>query len=252
MKNTLPFLILVCLLSSCRSMFAPVMQNAVILEEKKELEVSANNNNIQAAYAISDKIGVMVNGHYRLQMYEEEIIQYRDYYRKQSFMDFAAGYSNNFNDEFKYSLFAGGGIGFIDNGYEDYTSLTGYEYYKANSTRLFIQPNAGYTSKFGDFIFSARLNGHYFKNLSVTDNYYDSDDLQTFLFAPAEPYHFDDQFYLFLDPAFTFRFGYKFLKFHTQVQYTVALINSTNYQPIHFNAGITLELAPRHFKKKEN
>jgi len=62
--------LLVCIISSamllsCKTMYMPSMQNVPMFKEKGEIQATVAIHNIQAAYAVTDRVGVIANGFFR-------------------------------------------------------------------------------------------------------------------------------------------------------------------------------------------
>jgi len=159
---------------------------------------------------------------------------------KRNIIEIGAGYFNSAKDnDFNFEVYGGAGIGEIEfKPREDYTQ----DYFYAKNARLFIQPALGFSKKIFDFAFSIRFSHlNYFD--SVTSNYqYDPNaSLQENNLKILE-----NSNYTFVEPAITFRIGWKYVKFHTQmvVPYQIGGRN-INHQG-NINVGIHVNIAKRY------
>jgi len=137
------------------------------------------------------------------------------------------GYYDKIDDDFGWEIYAGGGKGALQYTHFDsfvWDTITNnylnYKY-KTDFTKLFIQPNIGLKTKYADFIFSTRFVGINFSNIDTLNM-----GLETM--KDDKVYNLNQQTFMFIEPAITVRFGYKWLKFHIQGIYS----NKINLEPI--------------------
>lgn len=123
--------------------------------------------------------------------------------------------------------YAGGGFGRIRS--------NGIMNGSMNMTRIFLQPGVGMRTNIVDLALNLRFSG-------VTYNYASSvlgfapNSVNSYEIPPA-----NGSFNLFVEPSFTLRLGYKFLKLHTQM--TFAHCNTNwNYDDFVFNIGLHFNL----------
>ncbi len=147
------FVSVILILNSCAPAYVPNVINAPMLTNKHELQVAIHAGTSgfdpQAAFAITNHIGIMANASFMDQTSDST-----DSYHKHGFIEFGAGYYTNFAKRFKFETFAGAGFGIIEAAYDN-ESWTSYS--QADIKRYFIQPTLGITSKVIDFGISARI-----------------------------------------------------------------------------------------------
>jgi len=217
--------------------------------KKNELRATLAVNNYQAAYAVTDHIGVMLNGQYKFPSWSstEDNIEY-NYKSKKMLIEGGAGYFMPLEKLGVLEVYGGGGFGKLtfNDSYSDTTggSSTTYDRYSANTIRFFIQPSIGISSNDLDLAFSTRIVGLKFMNID-TSGYTQTDLIENDISQLNKP------LYMFLEPAITLRFGWKYVKFHVQA-IASAKLNSEplNYSPFSVNMGVHIDIAPRYLKKK--
>jgi hypothetical protein len=144
------------ILNSCAPVYVPNVLNAPMLTNKGEIQASAHFGTAgfdpQLAYAITNNLGIMINASF-LDV-TSDTTSTADFYHKHTFFEFGPGYYRNLGKGFKFETYAGYGFGKINGDYENalWTSRT-----NVNTTRFFLQPTFGYTSKIMDIGISSRL-----------------------------------------------------------------------------------------------
>src|SRR6056297_213766 len=97
-------------LFSCSPEYIPNMANSPMFSNKGEFQANiatgTSNFDAQAAYAITDHIGIMVNG-----SYGNETNDTTDDYHKHSFIEGGLGYFENLGESLRYEIYGGYGIG---------------------------------------------------------------------------------------------------------------------------------------------
>lgn len=254
MKKTLYFAIIIAFLfalQSCEIMYYPNMQNVPLFKEKNEVRASLSASNVQAAYSVTNNIGIMVNGQFGSRSWnttsENPVKETKyEYSSNRLFAEGGVGYFMPVSTNGVFEIYGGAGAGKIDFK-KEITETNYYEKYdlSANTMRFFIQPNIGYTNEVVDIAFSTRfaaLKFYDLKNTFIKDDLIDNDINDI-----------DKPLYTFIEPAVTVRFGWKYIKFHTQVMMSLKTnYESLNYLPLSFNAGMHLNIAPRYKKVKKN
>lgn len=241
MKKQIFFLFIgvTMLFSACNVAYIPNRHNVPLMEEKGDASISISTTNLQGAYAISDHMAVMGNVYFRENSWENNpdsnTTLTMDYQANRFLGELGIGYYKPLSDNAVFELYGGGGLGNIGFELEDSNPLYDREY-KANIQKLFIQPDIGFHSEYFDFVFSTRFSLLNFYDVDTT-NYtipnLDSDNL----------YNLDKQPYIFLEPALTLRFGYKFIKAYTQAIVATKLNpEQINYRSFGVNVGIELDL----------
>ncbi len=157
-KLTLIFLLLavtLLIINSCSPAYVPNVINAPMLTNKGEIQASVHLGTSgfdpQVAYAVTDHLGIMVNASF-LDVTDTSSIT--NNYHKHIFFEFGPGYYKNLKNGFKFGTYTGIGFGRINGEWENplFTSIT-----NVKSTRLFLQPTLGYTSKILDLGISSRF-----------------------------------------------------------------------------------------------
>lgn len=203
---------LVIIINSCAPAYVPNVVNAPLLTNKGEVQVSLHAGTSgfdpQAAYAITNHLGIMANASFM-----NSTSDTTNNYHKHGFIEMGAGYFTNFGGRFKFETFAGYGAGKIEAYYENEHWDS---YSQADVSRYFIQPSLGITSKVIDFGISARLA---FVNLKQGD-----------LSEGA----------LMVEPAATLKFGWDHIKAVAKVGLSVPADKSItfNYQPFMISLGL--------------
>ncbi|MFN6945167.1 MAG: hypothetical protein ACK4ND_09485 [Cytophagaceae bacterium] len=242
--KTLLVLVACLYLSSCKIMYKPNMQNVPLMKEQGEVRANLNFNNAQVAYAITDNIGIMANGYWGGSRWTAGGMwsAYEEIYRTRRFLaEGALGYFREIGDDFHFEIYGGGGYGgvsfshsFSFMGEDDFQSR-----YSANMVRAFIQPAIGYQHEIVDVIFSTRIVGLNFMNVD-TINY----SREALRMEGLDNLH--RATYIFVEPAFTVRVGYKYAKFHFQVMYSAKMNpDPLNYRALGVNMGAHINIARR-------
>ena len=239
--------ILAILSSSCaKVMYKPNMVNVPTFKEKGEIKGTISSSNFQGAYAVTENIGVMLNGYYKpggwTGSYDDgfDFVDY-EYVNDRSLVELGGGYFGALSDDAIWEVYGGGGLGNITYNYIrninqtlDYQNL-----YSVGFMKFFVQPSIGISNDYVDFIVSTRLVGIKFST-PKTSGYTEQDLINENIFG------LDQSMYLFMEPAMTFRFGYKWAKIHMQYAYSAKLTDDNlNAKETMFNMGITVNIANR-------
>lgn len=239
------------LFQSCNTMYVPTMQNVPLLQEKNEVRATLGLSNLQGAYAVTDNIGVIANGYYSnvTSVFDQNSIVYSYTTERNIFhIEAGGGYFKKLSDNAIFECY--GGLGFGNSSFKkfDSDSLSALPVLKSTfftkTARFFVQPSIGYTIDNFDVAFSTRF---------IVQNYYGVD---TSGFTKIDLYDNKllniDQPFLFMEPAITLRFGYKYLKFHAQAIFSYKYnVDRLNYMPFVFNVGIHVNIADRLMPKKQ-
>lgn len=202
--------------SSCSTtMYTTNAVNAPLLKEKGELKVNITQNDLQAAVAVTDKVGIMANGYYN--NYNGS----NNYKHYGGMGELAIGYLlNSEKNNLVMETYIGTGLGKIHK-QEQFTDVANNTYmanFDANAVKGFIQSNLGYRSKYFDvaltpkfsFVKYTSFNSNNYSQNKLEEDYLDGNRLTTPL-------------YVFAEPAITVRGGYKFIKLQAQYGLTLNL-----------------------------
>jgi len=237
------------------------MQNppqVTAFKEKNELRLSGNvagaeeNNGstVQAAYSITNHVGITAN------WFKYQAISGNGGNWKAQYYDLGIGYFKDFQKKGLFEIY--GGFGLLEQRHEYYYIKTDSVYswwfgptvnqtlipagsatYRAH--KIFVQPSYGYSFDAIDIIISAKLSYLNFTSVdnNVTPGNYRYNEVQLFSYGKS---------YLFIEPAITFRAGWKYVKF--QLQYAYNGYPGINCSPFTLSTGIQLSFAKRYLKKK--
>ncbi|MDX5347827.1 MAG: hypothetical protein LPK19_11330 [Hymenobacteraceae bacterium] len=246
LKTTTKLLAMGLLLVSaagCKTMYKPTMQNVPLLSEQGDFKAVVNTSNVQAAYAVTDKVGVMANGYFRNNKWNAEAGSTNwDYTNKWFNGEAAVGYYVPFSDEGRFEVYGGAGYGRVtyEREFTDQMSEPYYDKFSANNMRFFIQPNIGRSTENFEFAFSTRLVGLQFNNVSQTG--YTQEELEFENLTGL-----DQSIHAFIEPGITIRGGYKWIKLHSQVIFSQKLTSTDiNYNPFNMNFGIQIDLSKKY------
>ena len=150
---TLP-VIIVLLLTSCKILYIPTTHNSPMLSNKNEFQVSAlvgTGVNLQSAYAVTDHVGLMLNGFFLSSNKEMDLGSDSTKKINELWLNFeaGAGYFTKVLDVFTFEIYAGGGTGRVPGDFRN----VNYTYdgtQTAPMSKLFIQPAIGFRSKIVD------------------------------------------------------------------------------------------------------
>jgi hypothetical protein len=207
---------------SCAPEYIPNMVNSPMFSNKGEFQANAgagtSDLDVQVAYAMTDHIGVMVNG-----SFADRTKDSTDKFHKHIILEGGVGFYDKFGEIGRYEIYGGYGTGRVEGKYENIFSIN--QIADARYNRFFIQPGIGIATGIYDGSFTSRIalvqmnpNGAVFE----TGNYHG-----------------------FLEPVFTSKIGYKYLKFTFQIGFSVPIGDNRlkfDYQPFIFNVGANLNL----------
>jgi hypothetical protein len=179
----------ISIFSSCKTAYYPTTINSPMLSNKGEFQatgiIGTGNFELQTAYAVTDNIGIMLNGSYfssqRELTIEDEIVEISE---KHNLIEAGVGYVNHLGEMAKFEVFAGGGVGKVP---ADFRGAS-YVYdgsQTAQMSKFFIQPSVGIGSSFVDFSGGVRISG-----VSI-----------------------NNEFLLFAEPGLSVKLGYKNVRF---------------------------------------
>jgi hypothetical protein len=219
----------VLIINSCAPSYIPNVINAPLLSNKGEFQARLNSGisgfDPQFSYAVTDNIGVMLNGSYN---YQND----SDSYHKHYFIESGAGYFGKLQESGRFEVFGGYGYG-------DVKTLTPWlpgwvAYADGYYHRIFIQPSIGAVTNVFEGSFSTRF---VMVNMHFRDYYGDK---------PSA----DNSFNPFIEPVITAKIGYKYVKFVTQIGFSIPLGNNYedlyDYQPFIFSMGVNLKFGHKY------
>ncbi|NNL91282.1 MAG: hypothetical protein HKO66_03505, partial [Saprospiraceae bacterium] len=182
------------LCQSCRPIYVPNIHNVPLLKEKTDVSVTLSLNDLQGAYAVSDNIGIMAS------LYRNNVNFAYDFDENvnRKYFEIGAGYFTRFGKFGVFELYGGYGIGDFEFG----KSQGANDYYSANTSRIFIQPNVAFSYKIIDVVFSTRVFSYSIHDPDLT-RYGGPDTFDTDL----SDVHLRN--YQYIEPASTPKLGWK-------------------------------------------
>jgi len=225
----------VLLISSCAPAYIPNVINAPLLSNKNEFQgkltggTSGFDN--QLSYAITDNIGVMVNGSYN---YRNDSSTYHKHY----FVETGLGYYRKLQEAGRLEIFGGYGYGDVKITEKDWFYQNNI-YTNAYYQRFFIQPSLGAVTNVFEGSFSTRYS-------LVNMHFREGDDNDMSM---------NNSYISFLEPAITVKLGYKYVKYVAQVGFSVPIYGKTeqmySFQPFIFSMGINVKIGQKYLDDKK-
>lgn len=228
-SNALVAIALFSLFTGCACYYAPNMQNVPQFTEEGQVHASASYQlgsiteglNIQAARAFSSKAAIMGNYNF-----------YSDNDMTTGHMgEIGIGYFKNStkNSQRISEIYAGAGFGRIRVDFGDGLQLV-------NTTSVFLQPDIGFAREKFRFAFSTRFR---FVHFNVV-----RDDLTSIDYIFSEPGNGQCNTG-FIEPALTFTFGGRMVRFQYQIIMSYALGDYIYYDMINSNFGLVFCIPPK-------
>jgi hypothetical protein len=136
-----PVFLFLIINSGCKTAYVPNTLNTPLLKEKGEFKANVDENNLQLAYAVTNRIAVMANG-----FYKRDINTHIDSQQKGIgwLCEGGLGYYNHMKHNFVFETFAGAGFGNLK--FEDLNtagSSVNIKSYSVHGTKVFVQPGFG-------------------------------------------------------------------------------------------------------------
>lgn len=212
-SNFLNEILLTIFLSACAPAYVPNVVNTPLLSNRGEFQAGlytgTNGFDPQLTYAVTDHIGLMLNGSFANRKPKTS-----SNYHQHSFLELGAGYYTKLDDIWRFEAFGGAGMGSLQA--ENYGGLWD-AYSSVNSMRIFIQPDIGLTTKVVDFGFGTRF---------VLVDMYQGTASSTGLFY---------------EPVVTGRLGFNHVKFFVQMGFSAPVngdVIDFDFEPLIFALGI--------------
>lgn len=201
------------------------------MTEQHEVEFGAyagtNGIDFQTAYSPVKHFGVMAD----FSNYNDESQDTTRFIKHRMFEGAVGGYYP-FDEQFVPELYAGYGQGVSENYNNYWSSLATLK--EGKYRKLFVQPGFGITSDIIDAAIHTRF---------VFVNYYEVNSV-----AYDERHQTDSNYDTFVEPALTFRAGYKFIKFQMQVGVSFPVREVIyDYQPFMISFGMHLNISKKYF-----
>lgn len=217
----------VAVFASCSPEYIPNMVNSPMFTNAGEFQATIATGNsdfdAQTAVAITDHIGIMING-----SYGNETSDSSDNFHKHRFIEAGVGYYEKIGTKGRFEVFGGYGFGeakgFFENNWFD-DEITNAKY-----NRFFVQPGIGISTGIFDGSFSPRL-------VLVQMN--------------PKGANFDaSQYNTFFEPVITSKIGYKYVKFIAQFGVSVPMSDTEltyDHQHFIFNFGLNFNIGRKYY-----
>ena len=205
------FLIFI-IFNACSPSYVPNVINTPLLSNKGELQLGIHTGlsgtDPQFAYAVTDNIGLMLNGSFANRTYDTV-----SNFHKHNFGELGVGYFTKFADNGIFEVFTGLGFGDLNAHFKSGIFNSSAQ---INTRRLFLQPAIGAKTNIFDGSFAPRL-----VILNLTQG---TDNVTAVL----------------LEPAITAKVGYKYVKAVFQFGLSLPLSSTGDfyYQPFLFSIGL--------------
>lgn len=224
-KRVIIILGLIIIFTSCSPEYIPNMVNSPLFTNQGEFQttIATGNSNFDAhtAIAITDHIGIMVNG-----SYGNESNDSTNDYHKHAFIEGGAGYFDKIGENGRYEIYGGYGYGevkgYFQNGFTEELSDARYN-------RFFIQPGIGISTGIFDGSFSPRF-------VLIQMN-------------PTSTNFKSGQYGIYFEPVITSKIGYKYVKFIAQFGLSTPIGEQDlnfDHQLFIFNFGININIGRKY------
>lgn len=210
------FLITGICLASCHVLYVPNSFNSPLLRNKGDgqinLAAGASGFEAQTAYAVTDNLGLMLNGQLLNSTKDDSVKEQR------SLVEMGIGFSERFSDNGIFEIYGGAGVGEVP---ADYRNSTYDGKSTAPITRYFIQPGLGFYNDWLDISILSRLSA---VRIGGETNW-------------------------FYEPGFMAKMGYKRLRFYTCMGFSIPFQNyeerKWNHSPVMFSIGLHFNFGKR-------
>lgn len=254
--TTLVYLGSLSLISACNShIYVPNTVNEPLLKEKYEFKGSISPSNVQAAFALTNHLAIMANGQYVYPLVtteDDDLNLLTDDNTRGGVIEGAIGFFQPLDTKKRmvFDVYAGYGNGSfktLTGEYDDATNPVVNDYLlRTHFNKYFIQPGIGLSHPVIEAAFTSRFSLLRFYNLYAGPKAFEDDpDRKTNYLKIG------DKTLPFFEPAFTFRVGYKYVKFQMQLQFSAQLNDETYsgydiseyFQPVMLNMGASVNIA---------
>lgn len=199
-------------ISACSPAYVPNVINTPMLSNQGEIQASVNTGfsgfDPQAAYALTDHIGIMASG-----SFADTESDTTDNFHKHRFAELGAGYYTKIQENGRFEVYTGYGSGKVNAEYQNELWHTGTD---VNYGRFFIQPGIGVGTEYFDGSLAARM-------------------VRVNMEQDNEKVHA-----YFAEPAVTAKLGYRYVKAVIQFGLSIPFSEDVpfNYSPFLLSVGI--------------
>ena len=213
--------------TSCSPEYIPNMVNSPMFSNAGEFQATIATGNsdfdAQTAVAVTDHIGIMVNG-----SYGNDTNDSTDDFHRHSFLEAGIGYYEKIGDKGRYEVYGGYGFGKVEGYFEN--ALFDEQITEARYNRFFIQPGIGVSTGIFDGSFSPR-----------------------FVLVQMDPKGANfpsTQYDAFFEPVITSKIGYKYVKFIVQFGVSIPIGDQAptyEHERFIFNFGLNFNLGRKYY-----
>ena len=252
--------------SACNQhIYVPNTVNEPLLKEKHEFKGSVSPSNYQAAFALTNHVAVMANGQYVYDFLDggndegSDVIVDSD--TRGGVIEGAVGYFTPLDQKKRmvFDVYGGYGKGSfktLADAYQSSNNRVVNDYLlRTHFNKYFIQPGIGFSHPVIEAAFTSRISLVKFHNLYAGAKAFETDSAERSNYMSI-----GNKVLPLYEPAFTFRVGYKYVKFQMQLLFSL-LINDEAYggyniddyfQPVALNMGVSVNIAHWYddFRKK--
>ncbi|HEY8916255.1 MAG TPA: hypothetical protein VIM87_07430 [Chitinophaga sp.] len=248
-------------LGACnKHIYVPNTVNAPLLKEQYEFKGSVSPTNYQAAFAITNHIAVMANGQYVFRPFgnnNDNDDVFVDRYAKGGLFEGGIGFFSplDVKKRMVFDVYTGLGSGSfktLDAAYHDEGNTGNVNDYllRSHFSKFFVQPSIGFVHPAIETAFSSRFSVVNFYNMYLGNKAFENDNERRDAFGQIS-----QKTRFFMEPAFTFRAGYKYVKFQMQLSFAVPLSDdgydnrydestvNKYFQPVSFGLGASINIA---------
>lgn len=241
MKNLFFLLFAIPAFSSCTHYYyMPAAPNVPLFKEKNEVRATASIGASENTDAVEAHIAYAATNHIAIasSYLQAEGGEYStNNGGKGQYMDCAVGYFQPIKEQFVFEVFGGYGQ------CQQWHRYADYETANLSFNKVFLQPSIGFTHRHIDVAITPTLSRIHFDHISydVQNNQDESEALQSIAQQSVS--------YL-LEPTFTIRGGWDYIKLQAQVVSSSNLSHpNLPFEKSHVNLGISFAFAPRMLKK---
>jgi len=205
-----PLVLLSCVAISCSPVYyAPNTHNVPLLQKKNEgvvgLHVADQRGELQAAFALTDRLGIMMNVAAIHPKNDEDGDG-----GKGDIFEFGGGYFGVLRGKFMFESYAMLGFGNLENHFPSTLAANPFTTgkIKGQFLRYAVQPSIGFKSSYFDAALSLRMAELHYSKISGNLTFGSEDQVQ---------YLEDHKNHFLLEPALTVRGGFDYLKLQIQL-----------------------------------
>ncbi len=253
MRPTLKFfgiLLGLLILSSCRTIYYPNLQNVADLDGKNDVKIIFNPSNLQASWAFSEHFYAQTNLQFKPTAWSDNPEAVATNFRAdRKLAEFALGYTQAIEEKLKFEV--GAGAGFGQNIFEEERSVidgpTRYLEYSNQLTKYYVQPALIFRPRpsFG-MTFSLRTSVLDYYNVRSVNYSFEELNVLNLLDINSQP-HF------FAEPAFGMSFSKGRLRIQNQLMWVYRVSNSPiSHQRVQYSISLILKLNDNYLPAKES